>query len=53
MTVAENIFTEKYGLTRTHSEVLYSAKSLSRVIRSISGVVMGVTVSGLPPTVTM
>ena len=26
MTVAENIFTEKYGLTRTHSEVLYSAK---------------------------
>ena len=26
MTVDENYFTEKYGLTRTHSEVLYSAE---------------------------
>ena len=25
MTVDENYFTEKYGLTRTHSEVLLSA----------------------------
>ena len=25
MAVDENYFTEKYGLTRTHSEVLYSA----------------------------
>jgi cyclopropane fatty-acyl-phospholipid synthase-like methyltransferase len=26
MTVDENYFTDKYGLTRTHSEVLYSAE---------------------------
>ena len=26
MAVDENYFTEKYGLTRTHSEVLYSAE---------------------------
>ncbi len=28
MTVDENYFTEKYGLTRTHSEVLFSAAKI-------------------------
>ncbi len=40
MAVDENYFTEKYGLTRTHSEVLYSAESLSPVKRSISAAAM-------------
>ena len=49
MTVDENYFTEKYGLTRTHSEVLLSAL-LSRVKRSISVAEMAATASTSLPT---
>lgn len=52
MTVDENYFTEKYGLTRTHSEVLYSAKIVKLVKPSISAAAMVATACISPPTAT-
>lgn len=50
MTVDENYFTEKYGLTRTHSEVLLSADIVKPGKRSISVAEMAVTASTSLPT---
>ncbi|STG54909.1 tellurite resistance protein [Escherichia coli] len=49
----ENYFTDKYELTRTHSEVLEAVKVVNRVKRWIWAVAMVVTVFTWQPMVMM
>jgi tellurite methyltransferase len=49
----ENYFTDKYGLTRTHSEVLYAATQVPPGRRWIWGVATGAIASIWRPTALM
>jgi hypothetical protein len=49
----ENYFTDKYGLTRTHSEVLYAATRCRRERRWIWAVATGAIASIWRPTALM